>query len=228
MASDSDKMIKKQLQYLVHACNCLETENSSCKLDYCKFFKEILVHMSSCTEGRTCEKPHCVSSREVVSHWQNCAVAKCTLCSSVLASNGDPVDSPAPQLVRFPTFPVWQGKPAFFLMWLSLSPKDKYPEDEPTGYPELKNRSEAARLMLMLHHGHNCSLRKSLTAAECKLKTCPPIKKLLSHMRLCNDGFTCSNRQCITARSVMVHWQECRRIFCALCSPVRPRRSKSF
>jgi hypothetical protein len=81
------KLIQQQLILLLHAYKCSNSSASNadvtrptCTVDYCATIKEVMAHITLCTEGQACSRLHCTSSRQILTHWKSCTKPDCPMC----------------------------------------------------------------------------------------------------------------------------------------------------
>ncbi len=88
---EKTKLIQQQLVLLLHAHKCLQENDPDqiCQIPYCSTMRNILLHMTQCTENRTCTMAHCNSSRQIIAHWMNCSKTICPVCSPLRSNNNN-------------------------------------------------------------------------------------------------------------------------------------------
>ncbi|OQR88642.1 histone acetyltransferase [Thraustotheca clavata] len=84
-------VLLKQLQRLLHLRHALWCQLEKCTIAECPEMKNLMTHISSCTNSNQCPFNHCVSSKYVLSHFTQCTHAQCLVCQ-LARINGEAKD----------------------------------------------------------------------------------------------------------------------------------------
>jgi hypothetical protein len=79
-----NQKITQRLELILHAKKC--HVSTTCGITHCQIMKEILNHMSQCTDD-ACFKEHCLTTRRILLHWDSCKLSGCQVCKTIRDSS---------------------------------------------------------------------------------------------------------------------------------------------
>lgn len=88
---------------------------------------------------------------------------------------------------------------------------------------EFAEKAKKIRKQLMIiFHVFKCIKKdaESDSGAECAVKHCAKLKKLILHLKVCRD-LECAEFNCKATRGILNHWNQCEGVGCLACGPLK-------